>query len=89
MHPDLIDTLRMLRDEHESVRLAALFMEDVIYRRRGTARLPLREIAQGTGLSKDTTHRVVRRLMNLGFIQQMKSGIRGNGSVYAMSGRIR
>lgn len=87
--PDLRDTLRMLRNENTSVRLAAVYMESVIHERRGTARLPLREVAAGTGLSKDTSYRAVNRLMRLGFIQQMKSGIRGNGSVYCMSGRIR
>lgn len=85
--PDLLDTLRMLRNENTSVRLTAVYMESVIHERHGTARLPYREIALETGLSKDTSFRGVDRLMKLGFIQRMRIGGRSNGSVYAMSGR--
>lgn len=86
MHPDLRDTLQMLRDENPSLCLIGLYMEDAIWRRHGTARLPLREIAYGTGLSTDTSQRGVDRLIRLGFIQRLRVGGRSNGSVYRLLG---
>ena len=85
-HPDLRDTLQMLRNENASLRLIGVFMEDAIWRRHGSARLPLREIAWGTGLHEDTTYRAVNRLIRLGFIQRLRVGGRSNGSVYRLLG---
>lgn len=84
MHPDLRDTLRMLRNENTSVRLTAVYMEDVIWRRRGQARLPLHEVSAATGLSKDTSHRAIKRLVGIDFIERTRVGGRDNGSVYRL-----
>lgn len=87
MYPDLQATLRLLRNEHTSVRLVGVFIEDVIYEHYGSARLSFPQIAEGVGVHEDTSYRAVKRLMRLGFVQRMKRGGRSNASVYCMSGR--
>ncbi|KKL18999.1 hypothetical protein LCGC14_2469880 [marine sediment metagenome] len=88
MHPDLRSTLTALTDEDASVRLVGLYVEDAIYRRRfGTVRLSFAQIAEGAGVHADTSYRAVHRLMQIGFLQRVKTGGRHNASVYAMSGR--
>ena len=90
MHSHLRKNLLTLRNEDAAVTLVGLFILDTIRcRRAGRARLSLEEIADGTGVHRQTAQAAVARLRRRGIIERIYIGGRDNGAVYCLSGRNR